>query len=97
MVADLHRTLIKGGIFIYPHSKRYPNGKLRLMYECNPLSFIIEQAGGMATDGHQRIMEIEPTAIHQQTPIYIGSKENVSHVMDFLHEFADKEEAEVEF
>lgn len=93
MVADLHRTLIKGGIFIYPHSKRYPNGKLRLMYECNPLSFIIEQAGGMATDGHQRILEIEPTAIHQQTPIYIGSKENVSHVMDFLHEFADKEEA----
>ena len=96
MVADLHRTLIKGGIFIYPHSNRYPNGKLRLMYECNPLSFIIEQAGGMATDGHQRIMEIEPTAIHQQTPIYIGSKENVSHVMDFLHEFADKEEAEIE-
>jgi fructose-1,6-bisphosphatase I len=90
MVADLHRTLIKGGIFIYPHSKR------RLMYECNPLSFIIEQAGGMATDGHQRIMDIEPTAIHQQTPIYIGSKENVSHVMDFLHEFADKEEAEIE-
>ena len=65
-------------------------------YECNPLSFIIEQAGGMATDGHQRIMDIEPTAIHQQTPIYIGSKENVSHVMDFLHEFAGKEEAEIE-
>lgn len=95
MVADLHRTLIKGGIFIYPHSKKYPNGKLRLMYECNPLSFIIEQAGGMATDGHQRIMDIVPTSIHVQTPIYIGSKENVSHVMDFLHEFADKEEAEL--
>lgn len=93
MVADLHRTLIKGGIFIYPHSKKYPNGKLRLMYECNPLSFIIEQAGGMATDGHQRIMEIQPKAIHQQTPIYIGSKENVSQVMDFLHEFAEKPEA----
>jgi len=93
MVADLHRTLIKGGIFIYPHSKKYPNGKLRLMYECNPLSFIIEQAGGMATDGHQRIMEIQPEAIHQQTPIYIGSKENVSQVMDFLHEFAEKPEA----
>ncbi|MFY0683605.1 MAG: class 1 fructose-bisphosphatase [Balneola sp.] len=93
MVADLHRTLIKGGIFIYPHSKRYPSGKLRLMYECNPLSFIIEQAGGMATDGHRRIMEIEPKAIHEQTPIYIGSKENVSQVMDFLHEFADKEDS----
>ena len=94
MVADLHRTLIQGGIFIYPHSKKYPNGKLRLMYECNPLSFIIEQAGGMATDGNQRIMDIVPKAIHEQTPIYIGSKENVSHVMDFLHEFADKQEAE---
>lgn len=95
MVADLHRTLIKGGIFIYPDSKKYPNGKLRLMYECNPLSFIIEQAGGMATNGHQRIMDIVPKAIHEQTPIYIGSKENVEHVMDFLHEFADKEPIEL--
>ncbi len=91
MVADIHRTLIKGGIFIYPHSKKYPNGKLRLMYECNPLSFIIEQAGGMATDGENRILDIEPKAIHEQTPIYIGSPENVKHVMDFLHEFAEKE------
>lgn len=88
MVADIHRTLIKGGIFIYPHSKKYPNGKLRLMYECNPLSFIIEQAGGMATDGHKRIMELQPEAIHQQTPIYIGSKKNVQTVMDFLKEQA---------
>lgn len=87
MVADIHRTLIKGGIFIYPHSKRYPNGKLRLMYECNPLSFIIEQAGGMATDGTKRIMELEPTKIHQQTPIYIGSKKNVQDVMEFLEEY----------
>jgi fructose-1,6-bisphosphatase I len=86
MVADIHRTLIKGGIFIYPHSKRYPNGKLRLMYECNPLSFIIEQAGGAATDGEKRIMELEPTKIHQQTPIYIGSKKNVEDVMKFLEE-----------
>lgn len=91
MVADIHRTLIKGGIFIYPRSKQYPNGKLRLMYECNPLSFIIEQAGGMATDGHNRIMEIMPTAIHQQTPIFIGSVENVHHVMDFLHEYEEAE------
>lgn len=88
MVADIHRTLIKGGIFIYPHSKRYPSGKLRLMYECNPLSFIIEQAGGMATNGHKRIMEIEPTAIHQQTPIYIGSKNNVAKVMEFLESYS---------
>ncbi len=89
MVADIHRTLIKGGIFIYPHSKKYPEGKLRLMYECNPLSFIIEQAGGMATNGKERIMEIEPNAIHQRTPIYIGSPENVTHVMDFLHEYEE--------
>ncbi|SMO39891.1 class 1 fructose-bisphosphatase [Gracilimonas mengyeensis] len=88
MVADIHRTLIKGGIFIYPHSKKYPNGKLRLMYECNPLSFIIEQAGGMATDGETRIMELKPDAIHQQTPIYIGSKKNVETVMQYLEEYA---------
>lgn len=92
MVADIHRTLIKGGIFIYPHSKRYPNGKLRLMYECNPLSFIIEQAGGIATDGHSRIMELQPEAIHQQTPIYIGSKQNVQKVMDFLQEYVEIEQ-----
>ncbi|MDR9418431.1 class 1 fructose-bisphosphatase [Gracilimonas sp.] len=93
MVADIHRTLIKGGIFIYPHSKKYPSGKLRLMYECNPLSFIIEQAGGMATDGKKRIMELEPNAIHQQTPIYIGSKKNVQKVMEFLekHEAVEQE------
>ena len=59
------------------------------MYECNPLSFIIEQAGGMATNGKERIMEIEPNAIHQRTPIYIGSPENVTHVMDFLHEYEE--------
>lgn len=88
MVADIHRTLIKGGIFIYPHSKKYPNGKLRLMYECNPLSFIIEQAGGMATNGKTRIMELQPTSIHQQSPIYVGSKHNVQKVMDYLEEYA---------
>lgn len=87
MVADIHRTLIKGGIFIYPHSKKYPNGKLRLMYECNPLSFIIEQAGGMASNGEKRIMEIQPTAIHERTPIYVGSKRNVEKVLDFLYEY----------
>lgn len=93
MVADIHRTLIKGGIFIYPHSKRYPNGKLRLMYECNPLGFIIEQAGGIATNGKKRIMELQPKSIHQQTPIYIGSKRNVEKVMEFLAEYATDEES----
>jgi fructose-1,6-bisphosphatase I len=91
MVADIHRTLIKGGIFIYPHSSKYPNGKLRLMYECNPLSFIIEQAGGKATNGKKRIMEIEPTSIHQQTPIYIGSKDNVDKVTEFLQQYKEAE------
>ena len=86
MVADVHRTLIKGGIFIYPHS-----AKLRLMYECNPLSMIMEQAGGMATNGEQRILEIEPKAIHERSPIYMGSKENVTKVMDFLVEYAEAE------
>ena len=84
MVADIHRTLIKGGIFIYPESSRYPNGKLRLMYECNPLSFIIEQAGGLAIDGRNRILELQPEFIHQNTPIYIGSKQNVLKVQEFL-------------
>lgn len=87
MVADIHRTLITGGIFIYPASKNYPKGKLRLMYECNPLSFIIEQAGGMAIDGNRRIMEIEPEVIHERTPIYIGSPENVSTVKSFLEKY----------
>ncbi len=90
MVADVHRTLIKGGIFIYPHSNRYPEGKLRLMYECNPLSMIIEQAGGMASNGERRIMEIEPVAIHQRTPIYMGSPINVRKVLDFLVEYAEE-------
>lgn len=90
MVADLHRTLITGGIFIYPSSKKYPEGKLRLMYECNPHSFIIEQAGGMAIDGKQRIMEILPTAIHQRTPIYIGSPENVKMAKSFLEKYEEQ-------
>lgn len=89
MVADIHRTLIKGGIFIYPSSKKYPDGKLRLMYECNPLSLIIEQAGGIAIDGKNRIMEIEPAAIHQRTPIYIGSKQNVTKVKSFLEMYEE--------
>lgn len=85
MVADLHRTLVKGGIFIYPASKKYPEGKLRLMYECNPLSFIIEQAGGIAVDGEKRILEIEPTSIHQTSPIYIGSPINVEMAKSFIN------------
>lgn len=90
MVADVHRTLKYGGIFIYPDSNKYPHGKLRLMYECNPLSMVIEQAGGLATDGKNKIMEKQPKAIHQRTPIYIGSKENVKKVKEFLDEYVEE-------
>ncbi|HML59022.1 MAG TPA: class 1 fructose-bisphosphatase, partial [Ferruginibacter sp.] len=74
MVSDVHRNLVKGGIFMYPGTTDKPNGKLRLMYECNPFAFIVEKAGGVATDGKQRILDIQPTAIHQRTPFFIGSK-----------------------
>lgn len=84
MAADVHRTLLQGGIFMYPDSSKYPNGKLRLMYECNPLSFIIEQAGGLSSDGWRRIMEIEPNSIHECTPVYIGSKSNVEKLEEFF-------------
>lgn len=87
MAADVHRTLLQGGIFMYPDSTRYPNGKLRLMYECNPLSFIIEQAGGLATDGNKRIMEIQPTSLHECTPVYIGSRQNVEKFKEYFDEY----------
>lgn len=74
MVADLHRNLLKGGIFMYPGTTDKPDGKLRLLYECNPFAFIIEVAGGKATDGHRRILDIVPTALHQRIPFFIGSK-----------------------
>ena len=73
LVADFHRNLIKGGIYIYPATTNAPNGKLRLLYECNPLAFLAEQAGGAASDGHTRIMEIEPTELHQRAPYFAGN------------------------
>ncbi len=83
-IADLHRTLIYGGIFMYPADSSSPKGKLRLMYEANPLSMIVEQAGGRATDGVRRILELKPTAIHERTPFYIGSREDVLEAEAFL-------------
>ncbi|MCB0795838.1 MAG: class 1 fructose-bisphosphatase [Flavobacteriales bacterium] len=74
LVADFHRNLLKGGIYIYPGTTKAPQGKLRLLYEGNPLAFIAEQAGGMATDGSQRILEIQPEQLHQRCPLFIGSK-----------------------
>jgi fructose-1,6-bisphosphatase I len=84
LVADFHRNLLKGGIYIYPANSRSPSGKIRLMYEANPMAFIIEQAGGLATDGRNRIMEIDPESLHQRTPIYIGSVDMVTKVGEFL-------------
>jgi fructose-1,6-bisphosphatase I len=73
LVADFHRNMLKGGIYIYPSSRSNPNGKLRLMYECNALAYIAEQAGGLASDGTQRILDIQPKTLHQRTPFYVGS------------------------
>jgi len=77
LVADFHRNLLKGGIFIYPSTAQAPNGKLRLLYESNPIAFLAEQSGGRATDGFQRIMEIQPTELHQRVPFFCGSTEMV--------------------
>ncbi len=90
MVADIHRTLLYGGIFIYPGDKRNPKGKLRLMYECNPMAYIMEEAGGRATDGKKRILEVQPTGLHERTPIFIGSMEDVLLVEKFLREGQDR-------
>ncbi|NJD21138.1 MAG: class 1 fructose-bisphosphatase [Melioribacter sp.] len=90
MVADIHRTLLYGGIFIYPGDKRNPKGKLRLMYECNPMAYIMEEAGGRATDGKKRILEIQPTGLHERTPIFIGSMEDVLLVEKYLREGQDR-------
>jgi fructose-1,6-bisphosphatase I len=82
MVADVHRILNRGGIFMYPADMRDPSqpGKLRLMYEANPMAMIVEQAGGAATDGKGRIMDIQPTKLHQRVPVFLGSKEEVEIV-----------------
>jgi fructose-1,6-bisphosphatase I len=80
LVADFHRTLLKGGVFLYPPTTEAPNGKLRLLYEANPLAFIAEQAGGAATDGTTRILDKIPTALHERTPLIIGSTEEVERV-----------------
>ncbi len=84
LVADYHRNMLKGGIYIYPASSKAPNGKLRLLYECNALAFIAEQAGGMATNGKGRILEIHPTEFHQRAPFYIGSKQMVKEAMQYV-------------
>lgn len=85
MVADLHRNLIKGGIFIYPATSKSPNGKLRLLYECNPMAFIVEQAGGKASTGSMDVMEVQLSELHQRCPIFIGSTEMVEKACEFFN------------
>lgn len=84
LVADFHRNMIKGGIYIYPDTTTSPEGKLRLLYECNPLAFIAEQAGGIASTGRKRVMDLKPTRLHERVPFYIGSKQMVEKAMSLL-------------
>ncbi|CAB3365482.1 Hypothetical predicted protein [Cloeon dipterum] len=84
MVADVHRTLKYGGIFMYPATKDAPKGKLRLLYECNPMAFIISQAGGLASNGVKPILDLVPEGIHQRAPIFLGSKDDVQDVLDLI-------------
>ncbi|MEQ9301056.1 MAG: class 1 fructose-bisphosphatase [Cyclobacteriaceae bacterium] len=84
LVADFHRNMLKGGIYMYPSTEKAPEGKLRLLYECNSLALLAEQAGGRATDGKQRILDIEPKALHQRSPLYIGSKAMVDKMESFI-------------
>ena len=90
MVADVHRNMIKGGIFIYPTTSSAPNGKLRLVYECNPMAFIIEQAGGRATDGFNRILDKNVTTLHQRSAIFIGSKNMVLKIEELMQTYSSK-------
>ncbi len=84
LVADFHRNLLKGGVFLYPADSRYPEGKLRLIYEANPLAFIAEQAGGRASDGCQPVMDKKPQSLHQRTPLFIGNRELVEKAEEFI-------------
>jgi len=89
-VADIHRNLIQGGIYIYPTTTKSPKGKLRLLYECNPLAFIVEQAGGKATDGYKRILDMDVRELHQRTPLFIGSANMVDKAMEFIKQYSQQ-------
>jgi len=90
LVSDFHRNMIKGGIYIYPSTSKNPNGKLRLLYECNPMAFIAERAGGKASNGFKRILDIKPTELHQRVPFFCGNKEMVEKAEEFMKN-AEKE------
>ena len=87
LVSDFHRNMIKGGIYMYPTSSIGPKGKLRLLYECNPIAFMAEQANGKATDGYRRILDIQPTELHQRVPIFCGSKKMVDKAEEFMAKY----------
>ena len=87
MVADVHRTLLKGGIFIYPADRKNTSGKLRLLYEAKPMAFLIEQAGGLSSDGTQSLLDVVPTELHQRVPVIIGSKWEVEKCLEFIREY----------
>jgi fructose-1,6-bisphosphatase I len=89
LVSDFHRNMIKGGIYIYPTSSKAPKGKLRLLYECNPMAFLAEQAGGKASDGYMRIMDIKPTELHQRVPFFCGSKNMVAVAEKFMQNYPE--------
>lgn len=91
LVSDVHRNMIKGGIYIYPNTAKDPNGKLRLLYECNPMAFLIEQAGGKATDGFRRILDIQPITLHQRTPFIGGSASMVEKAESFMHRYPQRD------
>ena len=85
LVSDIHRNMIKGGIYMYPKSSKATNGKLRLLYECNPMAFIAEQAGGKASDGYTRILDLKPTELHERVPFFCGSRLMVEKAESFMN------------
>jgi fructose-1,6-bisphosphatase I len=87
MIADIHRNLLGGGVFYYPADSKSPNGKLRMLFEAQPMSFIIEQAGGYASTGRQPILDIQPTALHQRTPLFVGNRELVEKAEEFIAKY----------
>ncbi len=89
LVSDFHRNMIKGGIYMYPTSSKAPQGKLRLLYECNPIAYLAEQAGGRATDGYRRILDIQPEELHQRVPIFVGSKNMVMRLEQFMANYPE--------
>ncbi|MFT5881267.1 MAG: fructose-1,6-bisphosphatase I, partial [Moritella sp.] len=89
LVSDFHRNLLKGGIYIYPQTAQAPNGKLRLLYECNPMAFLAEQAGGLATNGYDAILDVKPTELHQRVPFFTGSIDMMETAHQFMTEYKE--------